>query len=76
MRLPFKDASIDVAVLNGVLEWVGAADMEASPEQMQAKALKEIRKSGNFNRYSNELMHEMLTEHIFRDGKAEKRGRL
>jgi hypothetical protein len=39
------------------------------------KALKEIRKSGNFNRYSNELMQEMLAEHIFRDGKKEKSGK-
>jgi hypothetical protein len=39
------------------------------------KALKEIRKSGNFNLYSNELMQEMLAEHIFRDGKKEKSGK-
>lgn len=33
------------------------------------KALKEIRKSGNFNVYSNELMQAMLAEHLFKDGK-------
>ncbi len=29
------------------------------------KALKEIRKSGNFNKYSNDLMQEMLEEHLW-----------
>ena len=29
------------------------------------KALKEIRKSGNFNKYSNDLMQEMLKEHLW-----------
>ncbi len=38
------------------------------------KALKEIRKSGNFNVYSNELMQEMLAEHILRNGKMGKKG--
>ena len=33
------------------------------------KALKEIRKTGNFNKYSNELMQEMLAEHMWVNGK-------
>jgi len=37
------------------------------------KALKEIRKSGNFNVYSNQLMQEMLAEHTIQDGKVGKR---
>lgn len=36
------------------------------------KALKEIRKSGNFNIYSNELMQAMLAEHLFQNGKGAK----
>jgi ubiquinone/menaquinone biosynthesis C-methylase UbiE len=44
MRLPIQNASIDVAVLNGVLEWMGVADIDASPDQIQAKALEEIRR--------------------------------
>jgi SAM-dependent methyltransferase len=34
--------SCDVAVLNGVLEWIGLSDPTASPSQLQAKALREI----------------------------------
>lgn len=37
------------------------------------KALKEIRKSGNFNSYSNELMQEMVAEHIMQNGKKGKK---
>lgn len=37
------------------------------------KALKEIRETGNFNVYSNELMQEMLAEHIYRNGRVGKR---
>ncbi len=44
LRLPFPDSSIDVAVLNGVLEWMGAVDIDASPGRVQLKALKEIRR--------------------------------
>jgi ubiquinone/menaquinone biosynthesis C-methylase UbiE len=44
LRLPFGDASIDVAVLNGVLEWIGAAEIDASPGCIQMAALKEIRR--------------------------------
>jgi hypothetical protein len=34
------------------------------------KALKEIRKSGNFNDYSNELMQAMLDKHVRKNGKG------
>jgi len=44
LHLPFRDSSIDVALLNGVLEWIGAADIEASPGRIQLEALKEIRR--------------------------------
>lgn len=44
LKLPFSDASIDVALLNGVLEWMGAADIDASPDRVQLEALKEIRR--------------------------------
>ena len=34
--------------------------------------LNEIRKTGNFNRYSNDLMQAMLEEHVFVNGKEKK----
>lgn len=34
--------------------------------------LNEIRKTGNFNRYSNDLMKAMLEEYVFVDGKEKK----
>lgn len=44
LRLPFSDSSIDVAVLNGVLEWMGAAEIDATPDRVQLEALLEIRR--------------------------------
>jgi len=44
LQLPFSDSSIDVALLNGVLEWMGAAEINASPDRVQFEALKEIRR--------------------------------
>ena len=44
LRLPFTDSSIDVALLNGVLEWMGAVEIDASPGRVQEEALKEIRR--------------------------------
>lgn len=44
LRLPFLDSSIDIVVLNGVLEWMGVAAIEASPTRIQIEALKEIRR--------------------------------
>jgi len=42
LQLPFPDSSIDIALLNGVLEWMGAVDIDASPARIQKEALKEI----------------------------------
>jgi len=44
LRLPFEDNSVDVALLNGVLEWMGNADIDAKPDRIQLEALKEIRR--------------------------------
>ena len=44
LRLPFKDSSIDVVLLNGVLEWMGAAEIDAAPQKIQLKALMEIKR--------------------------------
>ncbi len=44
LRLPFPDSSVDVVLLNGVLEWIGAVDNDASPARMQLEALIEIRR--------------------------------
>lgn len=42
--LPFPDDTFDVAVLNGVLEYVGAASSGSPPEQVQKRCLQEIRR--------------------------------
>ncbi|MFK5894475.1 MAG: methyltransferase domain-containing protein [Pseudomonadota bacterium] len=44
LRLPFADNSVDVAYLNGVLEWIGNVEHKASPDKLQLEALKEIRR--------------------------------
>ena len=44
LKLPFPDSSIDTAILNGVLEWMGAAKIKASPYRVQIEALKEIKR--------------------------------
>lgn len=44
LSLPIPDDSVDVAVLNGVLEWMGNAEIDALPDQIQLEALKEIRR--------------------------------
>jgi SAM-dependent methyltransferase len=43
-RLPFADGSFDVAVMNGVLEWVGEASKGVSPEEVQRRCLAEVRR--------------------------------
>jgi ubiquinone/menaquinone biosynthesis C-methylase UbiE len=43
-RLPFADSYFDAVLLNGVLEWVGSATKENRPDEIQKKALKEIRR--------------------------------
>jgi SAM-dependent methyltransferase len=44
LKLPFQNSSVDVVILNGVLEWMGAADIDATPEKVQEEALIEIRR--------------------------------
>jgi len=49
-----------------ILHSKGYYDILQDPKGVpKIKALKEIRKSGNFNKYSNELMQEMLAEHMW-----------
>lgn len=43
-RLPFKDASFDLVVLNGVLEWLGLFDEHKDPRDVQLERLREIRR--------------------------------
>jgi len=43
-RLPFKDDSFDLISLNGVLEWMGLADMRDSPRNVQLSVLRECHK--------------------------------
>jgi hypothetical protein len=71
-KAPQMEAKDRTLVLHSKGYYQIKQDSKGAPK---LKALKEIRKSGNFNAYSNELMQEMLAEHIFRDGKAEKRGK-
>ena len=42
--LPFPDGSFDVAILNGVLEYVGEASTRLSPDEVQRRCLREIRR--------------------------------
>lgn len=42
LRLPFASDSIDIVVLNGVLEWMGNVEISASPQEIQVEALREI----------------------------------
>lgn len=39
--IPLKNKSVDAAIMNGVLEWVGAFSSDISVEQSQKKSLKE-----------------------------------
>lgn len=41
---PFKDEEFDFVILNGVLEWIGAARQDMRPSDIQLAALKEIRR--------------------------------
>jgi len=42
LKLPFKDETFDLVVLNGVLEWTGLSDLSISPYEVQLNVLKEI----------------------------------
>ncbi len=43
-HLPYLDGSFDLVVLNGILEWVGAARYDSSPEAYQRRTMLEIRR--------------------------------
>ncbi len=43
-NLPFLDASFDVVIMNGVLEWVGDARQDISPRSVQLACLGEMRR--------------------------------
>ncbi len=43
-RLPFPDDAFDIAIMNGVLEWVGEASTDLSPVQAQMRCLQEVRR--------------------------------
>ena len=40
--LPFKPASFDLVILNGVLEWIGLADLSRNTRQVQLSILEDI----------------------------------
>ncbi len=42
--LPFADASYDLVILNGVLEWVGLSGDKEDPREIQAFLLREIKR--------------------------------
>jgi ubiquinone/menaquinone biosynthesis C-methylase UbiE len=41
-KLPFQDASVDLVVVNGVLEWVGLSDFSKHPRELQSIFLNEM----------------------------------
>ncbi len=43
-RLPLAEAGFDLAILNGVLEYVGSATEDISPDAAQLRGLKEVRR--------------------------------
>lgn len=64
-NLPFAEKSLDLIVLNGVLEWVGSSNDETNPLTLQINTLKYLRtllKPGGFlyigieNRFSYRLL--------------------
>ena len=40
--VPLQSHSFDLVLLNGVLEWIGHADSQGSPEKLQRQALQEV----------------------------------
>jgi hypothetical protein len=60
---PVPDSKSDRSI---ILHSKGYYDILQDPKGApKIKALKEIRKSGNFNKFSNELMQKMLAEHLW-----------
>lgn len=44
LSLPLADETMDVVILNGVLEWMGNAKIDARPHEVQLMALREVRR--------------------------------
>lgn len=42
LRLPFSDGSMDVVVVNGLLEWIGLSDSITPPRDLQLVFLREV----------------------------------
>lgn len=42
LKMPFPPATFDIVIVNGVLEWVGLADKNLSPEILQKKFLHQV----------------------------------
>ena len=40
-RVPLREATVDLVVINGVLEWVGSQAKEGDPADLQQRAIKE-----------------------------------
>jgi ubiquinone/menaquinone biosynthesis C-methylase UbiE len=41
VALPYPDASFDIVIFNGVLEWLGAIDIRNNPMDIQLRAMRE-----------------------------------
>jgi len=74
LPLPFPEASFDLVVMNGVLEWVAASNEEAPPEQIQQAYISEmyrlLRPGGHFylgieNRYGYGYFFGKKDEHTY-----------
>jgi len=44
LSLPITDQSVDLVVLNGVLEWVGLSNLSQSPDEVQRQFLAELKR--------------------------------
>ncbi len=42
LKLPFPENSIDTAIVNGLLEWIGLSDQVSEPRQLQEQFLAEV----------------------------------
>jgi len=45
LELPLAETSLDLAVMNGVLEWIGIASDDGKPDVLQLKVLRKIHSS-------------------------------
>ena len=45
LELPLAESSLDLAVMNGVLEWIGIASEDGRPDELQLKVLRKIHSS-------------------------------